>query len=171
MSQSVDDILKLLESWKFRLNYAQTGHYARSERHLKINEYLGIVLVIVSAFVSCFLFFDAQNKASPDVKMYVAVAGILATVLASLQTFLRPGEKAELHRAKAARYGSLKRQVEIQIARGFDDVSKAINFIELIGVRWDHISDDAPVTPQSVRKRIAKLMEEDKLIHAGGDKR
>jgi hypothetical protein len=167
MGQNIDEILRLLENWRTRLNFAQTGHYARCEGYQRLHEYMGASLVVVSALVSCFLFFDAQKSVSPEVKTIVAVVSILATVLASLQTFLRPGEKSELHRAKAARYGSLKRQIEIQIAKGFHDVAQAANFAEYISVRWDHISDDAPVTPQSVRKRISKLIEEERALHSG----
>jgi len=162
--QGLVGILELLKNWRFRLNHAQAGHYVVAEKYLRFHDYLGMLLVMLSAFVSCFLFFDFKGAIDFRIRIGVVVAGVFSTVLASVQTFLRPGEKAELHRAKAARYGQLKRQVEVFVAKGFANEKEASDFLLHVETRWDHIADDAPVTPQSVRKRIGQLIESERQL-------
>jgi hypothetical protein len=41
---------------------------------------------------------------------------VLAAVLASLQTFLRFGERAEKHRAAAERWASIRREIDTRLA-------------------------------------------------------
>ena len=148
-----------LKEWEIRLNAAQTGHYVSSERYHRVNNLLGLPLVIISSFVSAFLFFD-QSGLHYDVEVFLKAGGVAVAILASLQTFLRPSEKSEMHRIKAAKYGSLKRKVELFVSQEHSS-DEYYRFSKDLMIEWNAIAEDSLVTPHSIRKKIKKVLADD----------
>lgn len=151
---------KTLLDWKMRLNKAQIGHYISTERYGRFHYILGVPLVGTSAFVSASLFLD-HNQISQLLRNIVIFLSIATTIIASLQTFLRFGEKSELHRAKASKYGTLKRNVERFLAINHTDEEIKI-FLEKIDTEWSHITADAPVTARSIRKEVTDILSKER---------
>jgi len=151
-----------LNEWKERLNEAQTGHYAASEKFSRINNLLGLPLVILSSFVSAFLFFDQNTY---YLSVFLKVAGLLVAVLASIQTFIRPSEKSEQHRFKATKYGGLKRKVEIFLIKHQEQESpksqEFFDFCKEVVMEWNSIAEDSPVTPQHIRDKAKVISDND----------
>lgn len=145
------------EEWEIRLNVAQAGHYIACEKYQKINNLLGIPLVILSSFVSAFLFFD---QPSSHISLFLKIAGVVVVILASVQTFIRPSEKSEMHRVKATKYGSLKRKIELINSQPSLPGESPFIAKELI-TEWNSIAEDSPVTPRRIRKQIQKLIDDD----------
>jgi hypothetical protein len=156
MADNIENLRELLSEWKLRLNKAQIGHYIATERAISLHHYLGIPLVALSAFVSTSLFLDL-SKVSPLLMISMIASSIATTILASLQTFLRPSEKAESHRTKAAKYGSLRRRIELFLIKN-STKQEMEQFLSELQVEWDHTAADAPVTPRDIRKRISVLL-------------
>ena len=162
-SSQSERLTKILLEWKFRLNKAQIGHYISTERYLRGHYILGVPLVAASAFVSAALFLDL-NQASQLLKSMVIILSLSTTTLASLQTFLRFGEKSELHRAKAARYGAVRRRVELFLAQ--DHVAaETQSFLLEVQAEWNHIAADAPVTARSIRVEVSKMLRAEMKEH------
>lgn len=156
-----------LAIWEIRLNKAQIGHYIATERFLFLHRILGVPLVALSTFVSISLFLDfSQNN---GLKFMIIGSSVLTSVLASLLTFLKPSELADSHRAKTAKYGSLKRKIEAFIALESASKNQINSFLQDLQMQWDNVAEDAPVTPKSVRDEISKLIQveidEQKNIH------
>ena len=147
------------KEWEVRLNLAQAGHYAASEKYMFINNILGVPLVVLSSFVSAFLFFD-QPGAQEWINLALKISGLIVAILASLQTFMRPAEKAEMHRVKATKYGGLKRKIEQFLCQGASESDWPIFSKEVI-TEWNGIADDSPVTPQSLRKKVKSIITTD----------
>lgn len=145
----------LLSNWRIRLTKAQIGHYMTAEKYLKYHNILGILLVISSAFVS-FSFF--QQTTSNIFKYAVIGASFLSTILASLQTFVRPSEKAEIHRTKASKYGVLRRKLELFLSSTHSDRETNI-FLNELHKDWANVAGDAPLTPRNIRNRIANILK------------
>lgn len=158
---SIQQMLHLSQQWMARLAHAQSGHYAVSERSTRVNEWVAISIVLLSAFVSCTIFIDSYGTTIPGLKFWGGIAAIMTSILAGYQGFKRPAEKAELHRVEAARYGALRRAVELQVASGFEDRAEARAFFREVKKEWDDIANDAPVTPQAIRKRIRSVLDQD----------
>ncbi|MCB1065504.1 MAG: SLATT domain-containing protein [Verrucomicrobiae bacterium] len=154
-----------LQQWEVRLTSAQTGHYVASERYSRLNNLLGMPLVILSSFVSAFLFADQSNSV---ISLFLKCAGIAVALLASIQTFVRPAEKAELHRVKATKYGSLKRKVETFLATEKSE-EDLLSFFKVLVAEWNAIAEDSPVTPHRIRQEIKKVIGED--LHRDSQKK
>lgn len=154
--QNSTSLKDLLMEWKLRVNKAQIGHYIATERFISLHHYLGIPLVVLSTFVSTALFLDL-SKVSQPLMFIVISSSIITTILASLQIFLKPSEKAELHRSKAAKYGSLRRRLELFLAKD-TNLPEMEQFLSEVQTEWDHITSDAPVTPRAVRQHISELL-------------
>lgn len=152
---------ELLQEWKIRLNKAQIGHYISSERYARWHNWLGIPLVILTTIVGTSSVVEIWLGNQQNLSLMLAVFSFLSALLASLQTFIRPGEKAENHRSKAARYGTLRRDIERFLISDHDDVEFG-NFLNKLQMQWDNIAYDSPVTPRSIRKKITKLISVEK---------
>ena len=149
-----------VREWEVRLGASQVVHYAAAERYLRLNAVLGMPMVILSSFVSALLFFD---QAHSTVDVFLKAGGILVAVLASIQAFVRPAEKAELHRIKATKYGGLKRKTEIYLCQEPSPERFQIFSKELM-TEWDAIAEDSPTTPDKMRKRIKEILDENKQL-------
>ena len=127
-----------------------------AERYLWCNFSFAMPLVSASIIVVSFVFFQAP----PEDLLAILLKGaaIAVTVLSSLQILIRPSEKAEQHRAKASRYGCLKRKIELlslnsNLDAKWDDTTKELMH------EWNSIAEDSPLTPNYARKKIKKLSE------------
>lgn len=146
-----------LKEWETRLNAAQTGHYIMAERYQWCNFFIAMPVVILSVIVASFIFYQPTPEdifATP--LKWVAIA---VTVLSSLQILIRPSEKAEQHRTKASRYGSLKRKLEITSLKNnldteWENLSKELTY------EWNSVAEDSPLTPNYARKKIKRLSEQ-----------
>ena len=79
-------------------------------------------------------------------------------MLASLQTFLGFSERAEKHRATAARYGNTRRAVEELIAAGqIEDGDKRIADLRK---EIDNLAVDAPGVSERVTRRAREKMQD-----------
>lgn len=152
----------IIKNWNKRLTHAQTGHYITSERYITINRLIGIPLVVFSTFVSAFLFFE-RNDPIEHFSVLMKVLGILVALLASLQTLMRPTEKAEAHRSCAVKYGNLKRKLE-QFSATKTNPDDWKEFSKEIMIEWCGIADNAPTTPQSLRKKVDKIIADQKIM-------
>jgi type II secretory pathway pseudopilin PulG len=62
------------------------------------------------------VFATLQHEISLELRVAVGMISVLAAILASLQTFLRFGERAEKHRAAAERWSALRREIDQMLA-------------------------------------------------------
>lgn len=85
------------------------------------------------------------------------ILGILVALLASLQTLMRPTEKAEAHRTCAVKYGNLKRKLE-QFSATKVDPKDWDSFSKEIMIEWCGVAENAPTTPQRLRKKVDKII-------------
>lgn len=149
---------ELLMGWKNRLHTAQAGHYMATEKFLKYSQYIGIPLAVITTIVGTSLFMEDGIFHS-----YITpVLSCIAALLASIQAFIKPAEKAELHRQKATKYGALKRKVEKFLSSNHSDQDKRI-FLDNLGIEWDHIASDTPLTPLKMREKASLYAKKEQL--------
>ena len=73
-------------------------------------------VVVLTTFVGTSVFATLQHDVNIALRIAVGMVSVLAAVLASLQTFLRFGERSEKHRTAAEAWAALRREVDEMVA-------------------------------------------------------
>jgi hypothetical protein len=105
-----DEQIELLERRGKLAWAAQHAYFERAGILGKMNYFIGVPVVIVTALAGSAIVVN-QSKGSP-IPIWVGVITVSAAVLASLQTFLRFGERAAFSAVAGTRYGRLRRRIE-----------------------------------------------------------
>jgi hypothetical protein len=109
-------VLELLRDWRARAATTSTEHYALASRLARSNIRFGIPVVVLTTFVGTSVFATLQSNVHVSLRIGLGLVSVLAAVLASLQTFLRFGERAEKHRASAELWAALRREIDEMLA-------------------------------------------------------
>jgi hypothetical protein len=110
------NVLDLLRDWESRAASSSEAHYALATRLSKSNIRFGVPVVALTTFVGTSVFATLQEHVNVGLRVVVGMLSVLAAVLASLQTFLRFGERAEKHRASAELWASIRREIDEMLA-------------------------------------------------------
>jgi hypothetical protein len=113
-----DDQRALVLDWMRKLHTLEYAHRYASVRNERRNLLLGLPVVAVSALAGAQVALPGM-----DTTVTRALGGLGAAavaVLAALQTFFKPAEVAEKHRAASFQYESLRHRLEFSITFGQD---------------------------------------------------
>ncbi|BBU31476.1 hypothetical protein BTHE68_52100 [Burkholderia sp. THE68] len=143
------DTSSLVLTWVRRARESQLRHYAMADRLTRCGRRLGLAVIGITAATGTSAFLSLVATAvSPDVRVVIGMTSLSAAVLASLQTFLRYGERAELHRRAGAQYGAVRRRLEAIHAA--DPCVRDACVIDAVRDELDHIAQTAPHLPRRV---------------------
>jgi hypothetical protein len=134
-----DDQIALLEERKQLAWAAQHAYYERAGILGKLNYWIGVPVVIVTAIAGSAIV--ANHSGDNPIPGWIGVITVSAAVLASLQTFFRFGERAAFSAVAGNRYGLLRRRIEDCLAappEGLDDRLTEIRKLE------DDAGDQSP---------------------------
>jgi len=109
-------VLELLKDWRTRAATTSSEHYRNASRLARLNIRFGIPVVVLTTFVGTSVFATLQSDVHVSLRIGLGLVSVLAAVLASLQTFLRFGERAEKHRASAELWAALRREIDEMLA-------------------------------------------------------
>jgi FAD/FMN-containing dehydrogenase len=109
-------VLKLLTDWRARAAKTSSEHYRHASRLARLNIRFGIPVVVLTTFVGTSVFATLQSDVHVSLRIGLGLISVLAAVLASLQTFLRFGERAEKHRSSAELWAALRREIDEMLA-------------------------------------------------------
>lgn len=110
------EVVRLLREWSTRAGASADAHYELCTRLSRSNIRFGVPVVVLTTFVGTSVFATLQHHVDVALRIAVGLISVLAAVLASLQTFLRFGERAEKHRTAAEAWAALRRDMEAMIA-------------------------------------------------------
>ena len=132
-------------------NYSSKGHYYDSKRWIKYHLLAGLPASILSA--------AAGVSAFNSETLIAGISALLATVLTTTLTFLKPSERAENHRSAAGQYLALRNQTrmfrEIDLEEtGFTPSTKA-RLAEFAKKR-DELNQTCPAITQKSYKLAKK---------------
>ena len=141
--------MQRLFDWECRCAAAEEVHFDVAEELSRRNLFLGIPVVVLSAIVGTSLFASVSGD-GVDVWIRIAAGtvSLIAGVLASIQTFLRFGARAEQHRVAAERWAAVKREIEKVRALPAEQVGDANELLDDIKTRMDQAADKAPPMPK-----------------------
>ena len=109
-------VLRLLGDWRARAIESSEAHYALATSLARSNIRFGVPVVVLTTFVGTTVFATLQQEVNIALRIAVGMISVFAAVLASLQTFLRFGERAEKHRAAAERWAAIRREIDEMLA-------------------------------------------------------
>lgn len=98
--------------WRSAGRYELAHHRAAeidSRRHRRI----GLPSVIVSTFVATTIFTTLSETVDTRVRIGTGIVAVLGAILTALQAFLGLQEDAEKHQVAAARYGKVRRAIDV----------------------------------------------------------
>ncbi|WP_045458648.1 SLATT domain-containing protein [Caballeronia cordobensis] len=149
------DMHALVLAWIRRARESQIRHYTMADRLTACGRRLGLAVIGITAATGTSAFLSLVATAvSPDVRVVIGMTSLSAAVLASLQTFLRYSERAELHRRAGAQYGAVRRRLEAIHAA--DPCVHDARALDAVRDELDHIAQNAPhlprATPQAERR-------------------
>lgn len=149
-----DNYEQLLLAWIRRARESQFAHYEQATRLRRGSTLLGVPVIVITAIVGTTVFSSiAENATSAWVKIVVGLLSVSASVLSSLQTFMKLSEKAEQHRIFGARYGGIRRKLEqIYAARGNEPVTTSL--LEYLNNDLNALAEEAPDVPAKAIKNI-----------------
>ncbi len=160
-----DPIRTLLLRWRRNCLRSQIANYDAANWFSKANYWIGIPATFLAAGVATSMFATLQTQLSTWAKISFGLLSALAALLAALQTFLRLEDRSNKHRASAGKYGSVKREIDLLLAKTQSDQSISEVDVESIRKRMDSLAKDAPEMPerfwQGVHQKVPPRAEED----------
>jgi hypothetical protein len=107
--------VKLLDDRRKLAWAAQHAYFERASILAALNYLIGVPVVLITALAASEIV--ASRAVDEPVPIWVGFITVSATVLASLQTFFRFGERAAFSAQAGHRYSLLRRRIEDAIAR------------------------------------------------------
>jgi hypothetical protein len=159
------DTDSLLLKWIRRARESQMSHYDMANLLGRRNRGLGVSVIAITSLIGTGAFLSMiATGVSPWVRIMIGLVSVLASVMASLQTFLRYAERAEQHRAAGARYGAIRRRLEAIYARA-PESRAAHDFVE-IREELDRLAQEVPNVPTAVFIKTQQDLSADERIGA-----
>lgn len=131
--------------------HSAKGHYNAGERWGHYHLYIGLPTALISAVAGA-----AAFKNCPELAGGLA---LLVTALTTVLTFLKPSERAEMHKAVAGQYHALRNQArifsEIELADGIELSAAKMKLLELARTR-DELNATSPGVPRCDYEKAKK---------------
>jgi uncharacterized protein involved in exopolysaccharide biosynthesis len=146
-----DNPNELLRGWLLHAHKGRDRHDLAAKRCDQQRYLLGIPATIISAIVGTSIFAALQQTSSSALtQIIIGSLAIIAAILASLQSFLDLGARAERHRIAGAKYKATIRRLE---QLGIGTISgMRLDDPMLTEVRQslDALEEEMPVVPPSI---------------------
>jgi hypothetical protein len=124
---------------------AQRSHYSSAVYYDDVNKVLGLMLILANGLVLGAVGV-VDWPVGTSMKLLISVLAALASLLAAVQTFLNPDERAARHRRFAIDFSILQRAIEEHLARR-QSVETTDEFVASFNKRYSELLRDAP-TPR-----------------------
>jgi hypothetical protein len=163
-------VLELLRDWSRRADASAATHYEMANRLSSSNIALGVPVVVLTTFVGTSVFATLQEDVDTRLRIFVGVISVLAAVFASLQTFLRFGERAEKHRVAAEKWSAIRREIAEMLALHPTYLASRGDpkqYLDDLRARMDEVSTQSPEMPD--RRWLRALTHREESTNHPGD--
>ncbi|MVB16639.1 SLATT domain-containing protein [Vibrio cholerae] len=133
---------ELLNMWYEKVRRGQKAQYAAANKARRMYFWLGIPTALFSALASAFIF-SGIDTIEFGLPLVVSILSLLASIFASIQTFLGPSNINE-HEKAAKSFGELKRRA--QLAKACQPTNME-QWLEDFKRDWDRVSELSPLSP------------------------
>jgi hypothetical protein len=148
---------ELLLKWIRRARESQMSHYDMADLLSARERQIGWLATVLTAFVGTAVFASLSlPPVSIEMRIFVGLVSVAATISAALHVFLRYAERAEKHRAAGARYGAVRRRLEAVMAG--DPDAREGHYLSAIRTELDRLGEDSPNVPPRVFYRTQRTL-------------
>lgn len=123
--------------------HSSKGHYNAGDRWGRYHLFLGLPAAMVAAIAGAAAFKDCPELAGS--------LALVSTALTTVLTFLKPSERAEMHKSVGSQYHTLRNQTrifrEIELSDGLDAETAKERLLELARIR-DELNAASPGIPR-----------------------
>ncbi|SBT19351.1 hypothetical protein MGA5115_03513 [Marinomonas gallaica] len=139
MPKSPED---LIDKWYEKVRRGQISQYAAANKARRLYFWLGIPTALFSALASAFIFYG-MGEFKIGIPLVVSLMSLLASIFASIQTFLGPSNINE-HEKSAKSFGELKRRAQLAKACPPENINE---WLQQFKDDWDRASEMSPLSP------------------------
>ncbi len=151
----MEDKRKTLLDWMRKIHQLEYAHCYQSIYYGRIEKIIGISAFLISSVVAfSYRFPDVENECFNKYFFFlkqdylIPFLAFVVAILTGLQTFLKPNEKAEVHRKLGLDYEKLRHTIEITLAKKdpatidqdtlkIDETWKSFNTLYVAGKYFD----------------------------------
>jgi len=161
MSEALYDD-RYVQDWLVSLKILHRGHWNASRWYEQLNLWLGVGTAVCAAISGTSAFAAFAGSASA---FMAGGLGLIAAILAALQTSLRAAESATRHKQAGIKFGQLRRELEEYLTVGLPKATGEREAqLSAFRERWNTADDESPPMPkrffdratQSLRKAAAR---------------
>ena len=129
----------MLLDWMRKIHQLEYAHCYQSIAYSEVERTIGIgafILTTTVAFTYRFPFIDF-----PIIKEYILpLIAFIVAILTGYQTFIKPGEKAEIHRKLGLEYEKIRHEIEPLFISASSENSDFELSIKIIKGKWDSLN-------------------------------
>lgn len=151
-----------LDDWKSRARLAIFAHRYAAKGFKLEHLFIGIPLVVLTAFIGTSIFAALERGAPIEFRIFAGFCCVLATILASVQTFLKWRERSDEHNRTAAGYAAVRRQIEQYEAFKNGIQNSEHIFFDAVRIELDTLATRPPVPEKYMRKAEKEIKRRDK---------
>jgi hypothetical protein len=140
--------------------YSSKGHFNAEDTWVRRNYWLGVPATVLGAVAGATLI-----KSQPE---WATAFTLLASLLTGLMTFLKPNERAALHRAAAGQFLALRNEArffrEIELLQS-DRLDKLTERLKELSAARNELNLNSPSIPRRAFVAARKGIEEGEATH------
>lgn len=166
----MEDILEQARKYKKTSAVISRAHYIAWERANKLQNRLGVPVVISTAIVGTTIFATINENPSIGWKITAGLISLIAAVLSALQSSFKFSETADNHKSAGASYAAMRRDLDLYILRHSksDDRHVAIEELKKLNNNFNELAKKTPSIPDKLYYSAVKEIntEERKLAQS-----
>jgi len=140
--------------------YSSKGHFNAEDTWVRRNYWLGVPATVLGAIAGATLI-----KSQPE---WATAFTLLASLLTGLMTFLKPNERAAMHRAAASQFLALRNDArffrEIDLLQS-DSQNELTQNLKALSAMRNELNQKSPSIPRRAFIAARKGIEEGEAIH------
>lgn len=152
---------ELIFSWRHNASLAREAHFNSANYYGKLHHWFGIPVVILTTLVGTGVFTTLQESNDVNWRIATSILGVLAAILAGLQTFFNYQGISENHRTIANRYSALIKELEYQHIKS-KDYEALMKFLDEWRVKYDTTQQESPSVPEAIWRSTLKKFNRQK---------
>jgi hypothetical protein len=145
-----DNPNELLRGWLLHAHKGRDRHDLAARRCDHQRYLLGIPATVTAAIVGTSTFAALQESPGRPIQIVVGVLAVIAAILASLQSFLDLGARAERHRIAGAKYKAVIRHMEQMGIGTLRELGLDAPVVTELRKSLDALEEEMPVVPPNV---------------------
>jgi hypothetical protein len=175
MDMTVDDIRQSIDAELLKLeddtDLTAASDFSMAQRWETINTRLGLIIVVTSGVVAAI----GAAATLSDLQQYQryftlssTMLAVIATVIASVLTFLKPSERGGQYREYGNKHSALRSRIRIYrsvLMKQDPSVERLSDQLVAFGQEKDGLNSDNPPLPRSAFRAASKHMLEKRRRH------